>query len=71
MARYLILVFVCAASLLAAEQRGQVTFNGVPVPGATVTAIQGDKKLIAVTDLQGVYSFRRSPGRGYGQFRSR
>jgi hypothetical protein len=43
--------------LAAAEHHGQVKFNGVPVPGATVTATQGDKKQIAVTDLQGYYAF--------------
>jgi hypothetical protein len=36
---------------------GQVTFNGLPVPGATVTATQGDKKEIAITDQQGAYAF--------------
>lgn len=41
----------------AAEYRGQVVFNGLGVPGAVVTASQGDQKLVAVTDAQGVYSF--------------
>jgi hypothetical protein len=44
-------------SLAAAEHRGQVNFNGLPVPGATVTAAGGGKKLVAVTDQQGAYSF--------------
>ena len=43
--------------LLVADHRGQVMFNGVPVPGATVTATQGEKKFVAVTDLQGAYAF--------------
>src|SRR5438067_1631759 len=43
--------------LVAAEHQGQVTFGGLPVPGATVTASQGDKKLTAVTDGQGAYKF--------------
>ena len=34
-----------------------VKFAGLPVPGATITATMGDKKLVAVTDPQGVYSF--------------
>ena len=34
-----------------------VKFAGLPVPGATITATQGDKKLVAVTDPQGQYSF--------------
>ncbi len=43
--------------LLLTEHHGQVMFAGFPVPGATVTAVQGDKKFIAITDQQGVYSF--------------
>ena len=34
---------------------GKVTFAGLPVPGATVTAIQGDKKVVSATDLSGTY----------------
>ena len=41
----------------ASEYHGQVIFNGVAVPGATVTATQDDKKFVAVTDEQGVFSF--------------
>lgn len=58
------LCFFCAlmcvpiSSLAAAlEYHGQVTFNGVPIPGATVTATQSDKKFIAITNQQGFYSF--------------
>jgi hypothetical protein len=36
---------------------GKVTFNGLPVPGAIVTATQGDKKQVAITDQQGAYAF--------------
>src|ERR1700722_5817448 len=46
-----------AANLAAAEQHGQVTFGGLPVPGAIVTATQSDKKITAVTDSDGAYSF--------------
>jgi hypothetical protein len=44
---------------IASEYHGQVTFGGIPVPGTTVTvtATQGDKKVVAVTDPQGVFSF--------------
>ncbi|MGA8597917.1 MAG: carboxypeptidase regulatory-like domain-containing protein, partial [Bryobacteraceae bacterium] len=49
------------ALAFASEYRGQVTFGGLPVPGATVTATQGDKKFAAVTDQQGVYSFPDLP----------
>ena len=43
--------------LAATEHRGVVTFGGLPLPGATVTASQGEKKVAAVTDAQGLYSF--------------
>src|SRR5215469_8760471 len=49
------------SSLPAAEHHGQVKFGGLPVPGATVTASQGDKKLVAVTDADGSYSFPDLP----------
>lgn len=42
---------------VAAEYRGQVTFNGFPVPGATVTATQNGKTLTAITDADGLYVF--------------
>ncbi len=36
-----------------ADEHGFVTFNGLPVPGATVTAIQGDKQPAATSDESG------------------
>src|ERR1035438_2675576 len=56
-----VLASLAVFGLPAAEHRGQVKFGGLPVPGATVTATQGDKKLIAVTDSQGAYSFPDLP----------
>ena len=44
------------AGLEASEHRGQVQFGGLPLPGATITAIQGTQKFAAVTDQQGTYS---------------
>jgi hypothetical protein len=41
----------------ASEHIGQVTFNGVAVPGATVVASQGDKRLATSTNQQGLYRF--------------
>ena len=41
----------------ASEYHGQVTFGGLPVPGAVVTATQGDKKVVAIADPLGLYSF--------------
>src|SRR5262245_47501290 len=43
--------------LVLTQHQGQVMFAGVPVPGATVVVAQGEKRLVAVTDQQGVYSF--------------
>src|SRR3954468_12980191 len=53
------LVAVCLAvsGLLASEHHGVVKSGGLPIPGATVTAIQGDKKLVTTTDEQGAYAF--------------
>src|ERR1039458_7847129 len=49
----------CAACMLlpASEHNGVVKFGGLAVPGATVTATQGDKKQVAITDPRGVYTF--------------
>jgi trimeric autotransporter adhesin len=49
------LAFPCLAA--ASEYRGQVTFGGLPLPGATVTVTQGTKKVSVVTDQGGLYTF--------------
>src|SRR5215469_2350714 len=46
-----------ALPLLASELHGQVLFNGLPVPGATVTAVRGEKSVVTITDQRGSYSF--------------
>lgn len=43
--------------LLGSEHHGTVKFGGLPLPGATVTAKQGDKSVNAITNPDGVYSF--------------
>ena len=54
---------LAAAPAWAAELLGQVTFNGQPVPGATVTATKGSGqdgdviKKVTASDPQGVYRF--------------
>ena len=48
---------IAVSGLMAAEHHGTVESGGLPVPGATVTAIQGDKKMVTTTDDQGAYSF--------------
>ena len=39
----------------AGDQQGLITFNGLPVPGATVVATQGDKTIVAFSDADGGY----------------
>ncbi len=57
-------ILVCVAMCLmaprltlASEYHGRVTFGGLPVPGATITATQDGQKIVAVSDQQGSYSF--------------
>jgi hypothetical protein len=50
-------VLLAAGILLAGEHRGVVKLGKLPVPGATVTARQGDKTVTVLTDLQGAYVF--------------
>jgi hypothetical protein len=60
--------FVCLFALLgicaiaprlakASEYHGRVTFGGLPLPGATIEATRDNQTLIAISDLQGNYSF--------------
>ena len=51
------ILFLAISPLVASEHRGRVTFNSLPVPGATVTATQNGKTFATITDQQGVYSF--------------
>ena len=41
----------------ASEYHGQVTFGDLPLPGATVTITQGTKKLTAISDQGGLFTF--------------
>jgi trimeric autotransporter adhesin len=41
----------------ASEYHGQVTFGGLPLPGATVAVTQGTKKLTAISDQGGLFTF--------------
>ena len=62
LARGLMAMLCLALSpLLATEYHGVVKFGGLPLPGATLTATQGDKKFVASTDLEGKYSFPNLP----------
>jgi hypothetical protein len=49
------------ACLVASEHHGWVKSGGVPVPGATITASQGDKSFVTSTDDSGAYSFPNLP----------
>jgi hypothetical protein len=63
---FLLLAALARPSLFAAgEQQGLVTFNGLPVPGATITAIQNDKQIVVTSDADGRY---RLTGLGDGPY---
>jgi hypothetical protein len=49
------------AGLLASEHHGAVQGDGLPIPGATVTATQAAKKFVTTTDDRGEYSFADLP----------
>src|SRR5690349_18398619 len=49
---------VFQSSLMAVQHAGSVRWGERPLPGATVTAIQGEKKLLSTTDEEGNYSFQ-------------
>src|SRR5580692_12104330 len=55
------LAMAALVTVIAAEYHGEVKFAGLPLPGVTVTATQGDKTLTAATDPKGVYSFADLP----------
>jgi hypothetical protein len=46
-----------AVGIAAADHAGQVTFGGLPLPGATVTATRGEEQLVTASDQDGVYRF--------------
>ena len=48
---------VGAATAAASPFRGVVTFGGLPLPGATITATQGTKTETAVSDADGAFQF--------------
>ena len=54
---FLIAILAFSPVLSATEHYGQVGFTGLAVPGATVTATQGDKQIITTTDQSGLYRF--------------
>jgi hypothetical protein len=58
MSRLRVVLFLLVASrqaFAAADHAGRVTVRGLPVPGASVVAVQGDLQRVTVTDLAGAY----------------
>jgi len=55
--RLLLAACITVMGLIASEHHGIVKSGGIPVPGATVIANQGDKKVVTTTDDTGFYSF--------------
>jgi len=51
------LAAILTRPLIASAHAGIVTFGGLPVPGATVTATQGDKRFTSVSDTDGAFRF--------------
>jgi len=51
------LLLCCTATVAASQYRGVVTFGGLPLPGATITATEGTTKLTVVSDPEGAYKF--------------
>jgi trimeric autotransporter adhesin len=56
---WLVAIIVCTSITVLAQSdhTGKVTLTGVSIPGATVTAKQGDKTVTTITDQGGVYKF--------------
>jgi hypothetical protein len=52
----LLRLLLIPAVLAAAQHQGLVTFHGLPVPGASVTAQHADRKVTTTTDETGAYS---------------
>jgi hypothetical protein len=57
----LVLLLFLAGPVTAGDHSGQVTFAGVPVPGASITATQGQTERKTVADHDGRYRFPELP----------
>jgi hypothetical protein len=57
-----IVTLACACRIAAAsEYYGKITFGGLPVPGATITATQGSKTITVTSDEGGIFDFDDLP----------
>jgi hypothetical protein len=57
-AAYLVALAIALAvrsGFAATDHYGQITFSGIPVPGATITATQGERTVVAVSNADGIY----------------
>ena len=62
--RCLIALLLClctSAFAHASSYFGQISFGGLPVPGATITAIQGSTTIAVTSDEGGVFHFEDLP----------
>jgi trimeric autotransporter adhesin len=57
----LVTLFALSWPAAASEYHGVVTYSGLPVPGATITASQETKKFTTTSDLGGIYNFADLP----------
>ena len=59
---FVLLLCLCAAPLArASKYYGQISFGGLPIPGVTVTATQGEKSISVTSDEGGVFHFDDLP----------
>ena len=61
---WLIIAILCLCTSInarASQYFGEVTFGGLPVPGATITATQGDKTFSTTSDEGGLFHFDDLP----------
>ncbi len=52
----LAVVAIAGVSLSASPSSGLVTFGGLPVPGATITASRDDQRIVTISDAKGAYT---------------
>ncbi len=57
LAQLFCILLLLSATAQATEHHGQVFFNEIPIPGATVTLTQNTRQFTTITDQQGVYEF--------------
>jgi trimeric autotransporter adhesin len=59
--RQFAVVWLATDLAAASEYHGAVTVHGLPLPGVTITAIQGEKKIVTTSDQTGAFSFANLP----------